>query len=106
MLGLLSPRRSGRGSPRTRPLGLEVLEDRNSPSTRSLGVSYGSGKTITLSGDLTNTPTPAGQRVFIFGQALGSPTTDSNGHFSLTTQGIALGPVYAQTADGQSNIAV
>jgi hypothetical protein len=104
MLGLRSPR-STRPSRFTRPLFLEILEDRNSPSTLTIGVAYGTGKTITLSGDLTGAINSATQRVVISGMALGSVATDANGHYSLTTQGLALGPVRAQTADGQSNIA-
>jgi hypothetical protein len=75
----------------------------SSSSTLTLLVAYGSGTTITLSGNLSNTATPSGQTINITGKASGSTTTDSNGNYSVTLQASGLGNVYAQTADGSSN---
>lgn len=108
MFRLLSPSRH-RPFPAARArsvrLGLEALETRDCPSTLSMGVTYGNQNSITLAGQLTNTPTPAGQTVVFNGQAAGSTTTDANGNYSITLLANGVGNVYAGTRDGQSNVA-
>jgi hypothetical protein len=86
-------------------LGLEHLERRDTPSTLTVSVSYGIGATITLSGNLTNAPTPGGQLISISGKATGAAATDASGHYSVTLNASGLGEVDAQTSDGSSNVA-
>jgi len=107
MFGLLAPstRKVSPLRPRSVRLSLERLESRDTPSTLTLAVSYGIGANITLSGDLTNTQTPANQTICFSGQASGMAFTNANGHFSATVQASALGDVYAQVMDGTSNMA-
>jgi len=114
MIGLLTrSRRPARPAPR-RPVvpSLEWLESRDCPSTLTLNVSYGSGKTITLSGDVSGgscSPSLGGglgvTNVVFRGSALGVTPVDGTGHFSYTTQALSLGEVDAVTSDGQSNTA-
>jgi hypothetical protein len=107
MFGLPSPstRKVSAVPPRAARLSLEHLESRDTPSTLTISVSYGLGSNVTLSGDLTNTTTPANQAISIWGEAGGMPYTDANGHYSITLPASALGIVYAQTMDGSSNVA-
>jgi hypothetical protein len=105
MFGMLTRTRN----PRTRPprpirLGLEVLEARDTPSTLTLGVTYGHSRSITLQGTLDG-PAPAGHTISIMGQASGQVTTDPWGHFSITLNASGLGLVMAMAADGSSNMA-
>src|SRR5947209_18357603 len=106
MFGLLpsSPRKVSSLPRRRARLSLERLESRDTPSTLSLSVSYGFGANVTLSGDLTNAPTPANQTICFSGQASGMAFTDANGHFSATVSASGLGDVYAQMMDGTSNM--
>jgi hypothetical protein len=60
---------------------------------------------VTFSGDLTGAANPAGQTVLISGAAAGSTSTDGAGHFSVTLLGKKLGQVFAQIANGLSNVA-
>ncbi len=90
---------------RSARLSLEHLESRDTPSTLTLSVTYGLGHNVTLSGDLTNTSTPANQSIMLSGQVALMTTTDTNGHFSVATSATALGEIDAQTMDGQSNVA-
>jgi hypothetical protein len=93
------------------------LETRDCPSSITLNVAYGAGRTVTLYGQVTTGnctpgltgsplgPGVAGAGVAIWGAAKGSVSTDANGNFSLTTQASSLGEVDAATTDGQSNTA-
>ena len=65
---------------------LDVLEARGEKLPCLLHLAYGAGRTITLSGDLTGTPRPAGQTVMIFGKAGGTTVTDAKGHYTITRQ--------------------
>jgi hypothetical protein len=106
MLGLLAPR-SPRPASRTRPLGLEALEDRNSPSTLILNiVAYGPGTSVTFSGALRGSDNPGGQTINFSGKVTGSTTTTPCGMYAITLKASGLGDVTAQTADGMSNVAV
>jgi hypothetical protein len=106
MLGLF--RRTARSVARPKSLRprlfLERLETRDCPSTLTLAVSYGTQKTITLSGHLSDNGPLAGKTVNFSGAATGSATTDGNGDYSLTLSANSLGTVRAYTSDGQSNI--
>src|SRR5688572_11615916 len=109
MLGCptLGARGTERYSPRLARPRLEALEDRyapagGSPATLTLSVSYGLGRHVTLSGDLTNTSTTANQLITIQGAVNGQVTTDSEGHYSLNATPGFLGMVYARKSDGSS----
>src|SRR5262245_31934517 len=105
MLGLLPPR-SPRPTHRARPLSLEVLEDRNCPSTLNMGImSSGFGTNVTLSGILTNSDNPGGQTINFGGKVSGAAITNPMGMFTVTLPATGLGDVTAQTADGMSNVA-
>lgn len=93
-------------TPRPVRLGLERLETRDCPSLISVSVTYGTQKNITLWGDVTGTPNPGGLTVQFTGNATGTATTDSNGHYSASLVALSLGNVYAATTDGASNTAV
>jgi hypothetical protein len=101
-----STRKMPARAPRSVRLGLERLETRDCPSFISLSVMYGTQKNITLWGDVTGTPNPGGLTVQFTGNAVGTATTDSNGHYSASLVALALGNVYASTTDGASNTAV
>jgi hypothetical protein len=132
MLGLLtrSRRPTSPRAPRSCRPSLEALELRDCPSTLTLNVAYGAGKSVTLYGQVTaggavGSSTPgfggmsqlapggassaagvAGATVVFHGAATGLVTADSNGQFSFTTQAVSLGgEVDASTTDGQSNTA-
>jgi len=84
---------------------LEALEDRCSPATLTLNVTYGLGRNVTLSGDLTDTSHPAGQLITIQGMVNGQVVTDAQGHYSLNATPQYLGTVGARKSDGSSNVA-
>lgn len=88
---------------------LESLEGRLSPTamtaTLSLNVSYGLGRNVTLSGDLTATPNPGNQLITIQGMVNGQVVTDAEGRYSLSANANYLGVVSAQKADGSSSVA-
>src|SRR5438105_2027634 len=98
MLGLLTrPRRNTRShSPRPVCLGLERLETRDCPSTLTAMVTYGSGRSITIAGHLSDTSTPANQTVTISGKAAGTTATNASGNYSTTLTATGLGDVYAK----------
>src|SRR5262245_3274937 len=99
MLGVLSRRRAS--APRAcRPLGLETLEDRNSPSTLTLSVTYGSGRNVTLSGTLSDHPNPGGQTINFAGKVSGAAVTSAQASVP------GLGDVTVLAADGSSHLAV
>jgi hypothetical protein len=105
MFGLLSrwtqkPRPSHARRARLR---LERLEARDNPSTLTLSVTYGSGRSVTLSGTLSNTANPAMQQIDFSGQVSGFTGTNSQGQFSATFQAAALGTITATDHDGSSN---
>jgi hypothetical protein len=93
-------------APRSVRLSLERLETRDCPSVITLGVTYGTQRNITLSGNVTGTPNPGGLTVQFTGQAVGTATTDANGHYSASLVALGLGNVNASTTDGQSNTAI
>jgi hypothetical protein len=102
MFGLLSRRHEASPAStcaRFTRLNLERLETRDAPANLSLSVVYGTGTTVTLSGDLTNTANPANQAIQIVGKASGTTTTDANGHYSITLQATGLGAVGAALAN-------
>jgi hypothetical protein len=125
MLGLLTrSRRPARTAPRSFRPSLERLETRDCPSALTLNVTYGAGRQITLSGQVTSGQTGggltsagnnfigpvqntgmSGVTVVFRGSASGSAVSDPNGNFSLTTNASNLGEVNAVTSDGQSNTA-
>jgi hypothetical protein len=79
---------------------LEGLEARDCPSTITENITYGTGKTISVWGTLSDTGgPPGGQTVTISGMASGSTTTNSSGCYGITLTATALGNVYAKTAD-------
>lgn len=84
---------------------LEALEDRFSPATLSLNVSYGLGRLVTLHGSLTDTSTPGNQLITIQGVVNGQVVTDAAGNYSLGATPNYLGMVSAQKTDGSSNVA-
>jgi hypothetical protein len=98
------PKPASVGARRAR-LELERLEGRDIPSTLTLNVTYDAGRTVTLSGDLTNTPNPAGHLIQLYGQASGSTITDANGHYSITLKASGLGKVGAVLRDDFSTYA-
>jgi hypothetical protein len=87
-----------------RPI-LERLEERDCPSTITLAASVGNDNMVTLTGQVTATPSPGGLTVQLGGVAPGSATTDANGNFSVTLAAQGSGTEYAKTTDNQSNIA-
>jgi hypothetical protein len=107
MFGLLLRKKKARpaGPPRRTRLGLETLEGREVPSSVTLNVTYGQGRSITLSGTLSGAPNVANQPISIQGQASGRATTDSSGNYTITLTASGLGQVTATDADGSSNIA-
>jgi hypothetical protein len=109
MLRLLSrsPRKSRPAKGGTFRPALERLESRDCPSTISLMMACASpgSHLVTLTGQVTNTPTPGGLAVQLGGEVNGTVTTDANGNFTATLPAAALGVVTAATADGQSNTA-
>jgi hypothetical protein len=107
MLGLFSSprkRRAPYGRRSVRPE-LEWLETRDCPSTLSMSVTYGAQRSITLSGQLTDTPSPGNQSILISGVASGTAVTDANGRYAITLTASGLGMVSGITADHQSNTA-
>jgi hypothetical protein len=88
-----------------RPL-LERLEERDTPSTVTIAVTYGTGRNVTLFGDVSGAPCNAGQMVMISGPATGQAPTDSNGHYSITLQAAGLGTVTARTGDNSASASV
>jgi hypothetical protein len=96
MFGLLTRKTRTVSSrrPRIARLELEQLERRDVPSL-TMNVTYGVGKTIELSGDLTGVPNASNQQVEIYGMAHGTAVTDSNGHYDITLQASNLGQVQA-----------
>jgi hypothetical protein len=100
----LRPRPAGRPARFARPC-LEALEARDAPATLTLNVTYGYGKNVTVSGDLTDTSTPGYQLITIQGVVNGQVVTDANGHYSLEATPQYLGSVGARKTDGSSNIA-
>jgi hypothetical protein len=87
-------------------LGLERLEQRDTPTTLTLNVTYGLGRSITLSGNLGDTTNVANQMIMINGEASGQTFTDSKGHFATTLTANALGTVSAQTMDNSASASV
>jgi hypothetical protein len=69
----------------------------------TLSVSYGTGKTITLSGRVADTA-PSGLTVTFSGAATGTATTDANGNFSATLTANSLGTVSAFVRDSTNQI--
>ena len=88
-----------------RPL-LERLEERDTPSTLTIGVTYGAGRGVTLSGDLSGAPYVAGQMIMLNGPVTTQVTTDTNGHYSVTLQASGLGTVTARTYDNSASASV
>lgn len=90
-------------------LSLEALEGRHSPSTitlnMDLSVAYHANRSVTFSGQVTNTSSPGGLTVQISGAASGTTTTDAGGNYSVTLTATSLGAVQAKTTDGTSNVA-
>jgi hypothetical protein len=82
---------------------LEALEDRDCLSTLTLSVTYGTQKTVTLWGRVSDTPTPGGVTVEFRGAATGTATTDGDGNYSVTLTANQLGTVTAATNDEQCN---
>jgi hypothetical protein len=80
---------------------LEQLESRDVLSAPhiTLSVTMNGLKSVTLSGDVTNTIAPAWQEVDFSGAATGSTYTDAKGHYSLTLNANSLGSVSAQATD-------
>lgn len=76
------------------------------PPSLILFISYGSQRTITASGTVSDLD-PVGRTVTIGGVASGSLTTNSLGQYSLTTTASALGQVTASVTDawGQTSYA-
>jgi hypothetical protein len=64
----------------------------------TLSIAYGSNRTVTLSGKLTDIDA-GGRFINISGAGLAMPMTDSNGNFSYTTSTINLGTVNATETD-------
>lgn len=64
----------------------------------TLGVTYGSGTTVTLSGAVTDEDA-AGCTVYFSGKVTGSTTTNSAGQFSYTAQASGVGLVEAVATD-------
>jgi hypothetical protein len=103
VFGFLTRRARKRAvSPRPLRLNLETLEARDVPSTLTATVHYNGGTFITLYGHLSDTSTPSGQVVTVWGRAQGQATTDANGNFFLSVVASGLGDVLAKTPD--SNI--
>ncbi len=112
MLGLLTRSRRPAPPAARRPVlpSLEWLESRDCPSALTLNVSYGSGRTITLFGNVSGgncSPSLGGgsgpATVVFSGSATGSAPVDGFGNFKYTTQAQSLGEVDAVTSDGESN---
>lgn len=64
----------------------------------TLSISYGSGKTVTVSGKVTD-ESPSGLPVTFTGKVSGTATTGSDGTFTLTTQASGLGDIQATAVD-------
>lgn len=105
MVSLLSPRPSRLARP-----SLEWLESRDVLSTLTLSVTYGLGRSITMSGDLSGTGQLGQRNVVLGGQVSGYTVTDSFGHYEIIVNAAALGNVTAQMvaepgANDSSNVA-
>lgn len=85
-------------------LRLEYLEDRCVPADISMNVSYNTGKSITISGQLTNHADPGFQMISIGGVALGTALTDQNGNYSITLEADELGDVTVQAMDESTDV--
>jgi hypothetical protein len=91
---------------------LERLEDRLSPAsaageTITLNITYLPGGEATFSGHLQNQNGPiANQAILLTGAVQTSMSTDSQGNYSITQAVPQLGPEYAASIDGLSNIAL
>jgi hypothetical protein len=74
------------------------------PPSVTLNITYGSQRTVTLAGRVTDMD--AGGRTLTFtGKVTGTTTTGSDGSFSFTTQASALGAVQATTSSpAQANV--
>jgi hypothetical protein len=94
MFGLLSHKKARSAAPRLARPRLEPLEGRDAPGTLTAGVTYGEGRSITLSGTLSGVPTVANQTIQIAGQANGTAVTDANGNYTVTLTATALGDVH------------
>jgi hypothetical protein len=105
MLGLpvRAPRAHKSVSPRRVSLSLERLEDRLSPSTLTMTVTYEPSRQVQLSGQLTNTSSPGNQTINFTGAVTGSTTTNAQGNYSVTLTASKLGQVAAAAANGSSN---
>ncbi|MFO0970590.1 MAG: hypothetical protein U0793_34025 [Gemmataceae bacterium] len=79
----------------------------NPAPTLTLNVVAGPGRTVTLSGVLSDDGAVAGRTVSFFGPVVGSTITASDGSFSFTTQAMSLGTVQATATDdwGQMGLA-
>ena len=77
------------------------------PPSLSLSVSYGSQRTVTLSGQVSDTD-PGGLTITFTGMVTGSTVTNPDGTFTATFTATGLGEVDASTTDSQgleSNVA-
>jgi hypothetical protein len=74
------------------------------PPILTLTITYGSQRTVTLAGQVTDLDA-AGRTVTFSGVVSGSAVTGADGKFTLTTQASALGNVQSSTVDlwGQSS---
>jgi len=99
MLGLLRRLADKAPQPKATPrfarLRLEPLEARQVPATLTLSVSYGTGKTVTLSGTLSGLDNPSLQMITLGGQVSDTTYTNSLGQFSVTETAVNLGDVTA-----------
>jgi hypothetical protein len=103
------PRPKSNGN-RIRPF-LEGLEGRDCPSAllapqiTGFSATIMQGHTVMLAG-MVSDPNPASVYLSFSGEATGSTTADSTGHFWLQTQAAALGTVFAVGVDGASQLLV
>src|SRR5262249_34627228 len=74
---------------------LENRNRRNPPATLTLSVTYGAGKTVTLSGTLSGLDNPSLQPITLTGQVSDTTYTNSYGQFSVTESAANLGTVTA-----------
>jgi hypothetical protein len=103
MAALLTRARVSPAKPRFSHPRLEALEDRTAPATLTLNVSYMAGKSLVLSGQLSDTPNPGFRSISISGKVTATTFTNVLGQYNAMVSATGLGDVSVTATDGSSN---